>query len=799
MAFTQVVSKGKKVNNEFISRGSQYVYGTTVDNQVGLNGVQIIYANGAASGTLIGSGLQSISSGGKAVKTSIIYGGKQIVSFGGLASSTSINADGSQFISSGGAAVFTSIYSKGSQVVCSKGLASSSTIKDGGNQIVSSGGTATSTAVSSGGRQRLEGGMASNTTICSSGRQDVSFNGLARSCTISSFGSQYVSAGGSATYTVVAGRQYILNGGSACDTTIKNGVQYVEGRVSNTTVSSGGWQLVSSGGTATSTTISNGGLQSTCIGGITKYTTVFSGGSQHVAGQTSSSTISKGGLQRILYGGSAVNTFISSGGTQSISGKAMSTEINSGGIQLVNSSGAVTSTLIQSGGSQLVSSGGSTTNTILSGGTLLIASGGYASGFLSIYGGSALLGQAGSLKLSSLNYFLNSAKADQALMTINNGAANFSSLSVSLKMDNTKAGTYVLASGANLTNLNNITCSVIYGSKTVILSVGKSYTFSDGYKLALALTDASTDSLKAIWSKSSNMTGATGAVTTSPSSFATGTNSNLVSGAGNFLTDNTQATARTLGVNDSVSELVGFGDVADYYKITMENTGTLSLNLTGLNGNADLELYNTGGKLLKSSAAADIADENIVATSLLAGDYFVKVATAGNGNGVDDTDYTLNNTVSYFPTDTAGDKFAAAQKIAASGTVNEWLGFGDRDDYYRLELDTRSVVSLDLSRLSSNVNLYLYNSQHKLVAYSAQNGTSDESIAKTLDAGTYYARASLAGKDNTSYSLSFDVDSVSSGSLNLFTATSSPELSGSTHIIDSSNGQQKKIQGVLAS
>ncbi|MBP2655191.1 MAG: putative autotransporter [Firmicutes bacterium] len=116
--------------------------------------------------------------------------------------------------------------------------------------------------------------------------------------------------------------------------------------VSGETVSSGGTQLVYSGGSTTDTTVSSGGEQK-----------VYSGGS------TTDTTVSSGGTQKVYLGGSATSTMVSSGGMQLVStgGSATSTTVSSGGEQEVVWGGVATSTTVSSGGTQYVAVGGSAT------------------------------------------------------------------------------------------------------------------------------------------------------------------------------------------------------------------------------------------------------------------------------------------------------------------------------------------------------------------------------------------------------------------------------------------------------
>ncbi|MHB9138486.1 MAG: pre-peptidase C-terminal domain-containing protein, partial [Victivallaceae bacterium] len=212
-----------------------------------------------------------------------------------------------------------------------------------------------------------------------------------------------------------------------------------------------------------------------------------------------------------------------------------------------------------------------------------------------------------------------------------------------------------------------------------------------------------------------------------------------------------------------IDSWVGFGDAADCYKLTMTRNGNLTIGLSGLSGNANLSLLDAKGKTLKTSANKLNADESI-AVDLLAGTYYVNVVPV---KGVNKAAYTLTHAENYYLDDSAGDTFALARQVTNSGAVNEWLGFGDKNDYYKFELKNATSATFNLNGLSSNVDLYLYDSKFKQLAMSRIAGNAAESIAKALAAGTYYVKATLAGKSNTEYNLNFNIDSSAfkSGSL----------------------------------
>ena len=222
---------------------------------------------------------------------------------------------------------------------------------------------------------------------------------------------------------------------------------------------------------------------------------------------------------------------------------------------------------------------------------------------------------------------------------------------------------------------------------------------------------------------------------------------------------NDYATAKD--IKAGVDNWVGFGDSADFYKLTMTNAGTLSLDLTGLTGNVEMSLLSSTGTVLKSSANTGIANEAINSVSLLAGTYYVKVAT---GFGVNDAYYTLSDLEKYFPLDNAGSTQATA-KLVDAPTQTGWVGFGDIDDYYRFDLANTAQETLRLHDMTGgNADLTLYDSKGTMLQKSANTGALEDTITRNLAAGTYYARVT-AVSGNIDYKLDFSKKDIVSGML----------------------------------
>jgi ELWxxDGT repeat protein len=139
--------------------------------------------------------------------------------------------------------------------------------------------------------------------------------------------------------------------------------------------------------------------------------------------------------------------------------------------------------------------------------------------------------------------------------------------------------------------------------------------------------------------------GGTSANLTNPGLNAAGvvTRQRVVDEAGN-----TTALALDLGslngsgnYNGRVSGL----DNNDYFKFTIGASTSVNLALTGLTGNADLQLLNSTGGVIVTSATAGTANESVSQT-LVAGTYFARVYSAGNVS----TKYQLSLSNAVIPT-----------------------------------------------------------------------------------------------------------------------------------------------------
>jgi Bacterial pre-peptidase C-terminal domain len=90
--------------------------------------------------------------------------------------------------------------------------------------------------------------------------------------------------------------------------------------------------------------------------------------------------------------------------------------------------------------------------------------------------------------------------------------------------------------------------------------------------------------------------------------------------------------------NLNVSDFVGTSDSQDYYRFNVGTTGTLSVNLTRLSADADLELLSSNGTVVSRSLNAGTRSE-FITRDLAAGEYYIRVYQGTLSNN---TNYNLD-------------------------------------------------------------------------------------------------------------------------------------------------------------
>lgn len=227
----------------------------------------------------------------------------------------------------------------------------------------------------------------------------------------------------------------------------------------------------------------------------------------------------------------------------------------------------------------------------------------------------------------------------------------------------------------------------------------------------------------------------------------------------------TLADARNLGTlsgNRTLRDYVGTSDLDDFYRFQLNSASNVNFSLTNLSADADLYLvqdFNFNGQVedgeaIAWSEMANSASETISLQGLAAGNYYLWVRQY-DGN----TNYTLNSSaVLADPGSTIG---SAAELGVLTGqqVVRDAVSRVDTQDFFSLRLSTTSNLTLDLTGLATDADLYLIQDRNN-------NGLIDagETIGRSLLSGSLSERINLNGLAAGNYLVQVVYEGAFSGS-----------------------------------
>lgn len=213
----------------------------------------------------------------------------------------------------------------------------------------------------------------------------------------------------------------------------------------------------------------------------------------------------------------------------------------------------------------------------------------------------------------------------------------------------------------------------------------------------------------------------------------------------------------TYNATDYVGSTGNVIDGDDYYKFTLNTSGTVNINLGGLTGDANLELQNSSGNILQSSSQPGVASESINSV-LRQGTYYIHVSPY-----LSVTNYNLAFTFTADAPDLAGNTLGTARNVTLSSnatTYSDVVSQGDTLDYYRFDLASSALVDLRFTSLSADANLQLLNQAGSTIQTSNQTGLALDSIRRSLNSGTYYVLVTPGTTATANYTLSLSATPI---------------------------------------
>jgi len=422
--------------------------------------------------------------------------------------------------SSGGVGAFVFVESGGSEL--------GATLDGEGFEWVDAGGDAISTTVKAYG------------TILAFGTVD--------SAKVSAHGLLNVESGGSGNYNSVisGGTLSVFSGGSSLGNHIESGgTEVVLGLSVLDGVSSGGNQIVSSGGSAGLDGIDAGATQTVEHGGTDIASLI--GGSEYVYGVGSNETVS----------GEPANQYVESGG------RVVGATLTDIGFQIVESGGVASSTSVGADTYQIVSSGGNVVSSIVGSGGVVELLAGAIGDTLTVSAGATLEGPGALIDHNSVagtvsGVTVGDATHDDSLELLSGGVAF--DVTATLGHDYLQVDIGASATGTVLTTEGY---DLVYGLavSTTVSSGGTEYVDSGGETLSATVLDGGTEDLAS---------GTTGdALTVS--------GGGVVSGPGVLIgADTIDGAANSVGVGAGGTATFGAGGLA--YETTVLSGGRETLS-----------------------------------------------------------------------------------------------------------------------------------------------------------------------------------------------------------------------------
>ncbi|MEL6606437.1 MAG: PPC domain-containing protein, partial [Cyanobacteria bacterium J06614_10] len=229
--------------------------------------------------------------------------------------------------------------------------------------------------------------------------------------------------------------------------------------------------------------------------------------------------------------------------------------------------------------------------------------------------------------------------------------------------------------------------------------------------------------------------------------------------------DDSPRTASILSVGIGTTEVSGTinsrFDRDDYYQFVAPVDGWVTASSSVPSAHS-LRYFSQGGD---ASGAINSVYNNQLSFAVEAGEtYFVSLTGTQSGSQVT-FDYDLDLTLDSDPVREAGETFETAYRLAFNRNLSdahtdthyeaERVGeAGDPVDIYRFTLDGPTPLRLQLSELTADADLTLFDAAGIVIAQSYQDGTESEEITiETLGPGEYYIEVTSFNTIATEYML----------------------------------------------
>ncbi|MBS1372183.1 MAG: hypothetical protein HPZ91_19740 [Lentisphaeria bacterium] len=212
----------------------------------------------------------------------------------------------------------------------------------------------------------------------------------------------------------------------------------------------------------------------------------------------------------------------------------------------------------------------------------------------------------------------------------------------------------------------------------------------------------------------------------------------------------------------SVSGWVGFGDAADCYRIDPLYAGTVSITISDVSAKLKVTLYSQGKKIKTLSVRQGSASFDSLL--LPAMPVYILVESGDKGKGKQNSSYTIDVADSYLPAPGTNNDRTTATRMNWDGegaaSVTDWVGFDDKTDFFRFELDKSCAVDLNLVpdtpgiQVGRQLKVTLYNEAGKKLKLD------DALSSQQLDAAVYFVSVEISNPKKYSTGYRLDVQQL---------------------------------------
>jgi hypothetical protein len=206
--------------------------------------------------------------------------------------------------------------------------------------------------------------------------------------------------------------------------------------------------------------------------------------------------------------------------------------------------------------------------------------------------------------------------------------------------------------------------------------------------------------------------------------------------------------------NQTASESLSLQDRVDVWKINNKFRGSFNLALKGISrrANIDVALLNSTGQVITASRNRKNKAEHLTNVLLETGTFYVHVKLRGGT----ESKYAL--TLSSIPAaDQIGNTFETATRLTGK-PITDFVGNNDPNDYTGIVPLVAGQLKLDLTGLSDDANIEVYDKNRTLLSTSTNPGAIPEALRQSLTsiAGSpYFVRVFAAPGRETNYTLNY--------------------------------------------